>query len=44
MDTSPSETSRRTPESMGSPDRVAIAGSIDFRSAVNGFADTISFM
>lgn len=41
MVTSPSEASRRTPESIGSPDRLATAGSTDFSSAVNGFADVM---
>jgi hypothetical protein len=39
-----SEASSRTPESMGSPDRVAVAGSTAFSSAVKGFADTVSFI
>jgi hypothetical protein len=38
-----SEASRRTPE-IGSPDRVATAGSTAFKSAVNGFVETVSFM
>jgi hypothetical protein len=39
-----SEASRRTPESKGSPGRLATAGSTDFSSAVSCFADIISFM